>query len=318
MKRLLREPLLHFLGAGLVLSAVFAVVETDVPGPVGTIRVSAAEVQQLRARWVRNTGSPPGPAERRALIRTYVKEQLLFHEALRLGLGRNDPVVRGRLIRNMRFLHPDTTASDAELVAKARALGMIRQDPVVRRRLIQLMRFRIRSDAHVSAEAVRAYINNHRQEYGLAARYSFQHLFFSGGTRHNPGRAAQKALARLQAADGQPPAKMGDWFQLGDHFRGLSFAGIKQRFGVKFAKRVTEAPVGVWVGPVPTVYGAHLVRVTAVTPRRPADRKWLRARAVYELIARQERELMQKALDRLRARYRVILPDRLVAKASGK
>jgi len=103
---MLREPLLHFAVAGAALFALDAWV-FDRPDPK-TIDVPAATAQRLVQQHERRTGSPPTAEQRKAIVDRWVDDEVLYREALALGLDQNDPVIRGRLVEKMRFL---TTAA---------------------------------------------------------------------------------------------------------------------------------------------------------------------------------------------------------------
>lgn len=104
-----RQPLVHFLVAGAV---IFALNELrDPPEPAGSHRivVTVAAVERMAGLWQKTWGRPPSEAELQALVRDYIKEEIYYREALRLGLDVNDTVIRRRLRQKMEFLS-DTDA----------------------------------------------------------------------------------------------------------------------------------------------------------------------------------------------------------------
>jgi parvulin-like peptidyl-prolyl isomerase len=103
MKQALREPLVHFLGAG---SALFLLM-----GQFGgedsldrSITINEAEVARIASQWEQTWRSPPTPQILDSLIRDYIKEEIYFREGMRLGLDVDDPVIRRRLRAKMEFL----------------------------------------------------------------------------------------------------------------------------------------------------------------------------------------------------------------------
>jgi hypothetical protein len=103
MKQALREPLVHFLGLG---SALFLLM-----GQFGgedsldrSITINEAEVARLASQWEQTWRSPPSPQILDSLIRDYIKEEIYFREAMRMGLDVDDPVIRRRLRAKMEFL----------------------------------------------------------------------------------------------------------------------------------------------------------------------------------------------------------------------
>ncbi|GIW41704.1 MAG: hypothetical protein KatS3mg076_2281 [Candidatus Binatia bacterium] len=69
-----------------------------------TVRVDEDTVRVLRETHLRRTGEWPSRERLRDLVRNWVEEEMLYREALALGLDRDDPVVRRRLVQKMEFL----------------------------------------------------------------------------------------------------------------------------------------------------------------------------------------------------------------------
>lgn len=118
MKRLLREPLLHFLLAGTLLFAAHAWINQG-ENEAQVVRIRTADVDWLKQAWTRQRSRPPDEQQLRGLVSGYLKEQLLAREARELGLDQDDTVVRRRLAQKMEFLVQDvvsfTEPDEAEL-----------------------------------------------------------------------------------------------------------------------------------------------------------------------------------------------------------
>jgi hypothetical protein len=306
LRRLLRHPLLHFL----LLGGLLFVVRQQIPAhdeSLQTIQVSAGELQRLRAEWLRETGHAPSAAELQASLQRHLDEEILLREALKLGLESADPVARERLVQNLRFAFPESEASDEALLAEARALGLHRRDLVVRRRLAQVMAMRSVGQASFSEAELRDYVSRNPQRYASPARYAFRQVFVSGD-RPEAERRAQALLRRLRAQD-ESAATAGDPFLLGADFAPQSAAELDRAFGPGFGAALAALAPGAWAGPLRSAYGLHLVRIERVKPGAAPDFAQVRARAAYALLAEREKALLQAELMRLRARYRVQLPE---------
>ena len=66
--------------------------------------VSAAKVENLAELFERTWRRPPTQPELDGLIEDHVKEEILYREALALGLERDDIVIRRRLRQKMEFV----------------------------------------------------------------------------------------------------------------------------------------------------------------------------------------------------------------------
>ena len=124
-RRLLREPLVHFLIAGAL---VFALLSGRAPD-LGERRIVVDErvVGALVSRFYDSFRRMPTKDETDGLIRDWVQDQVYYREALALGLDENDEVVVRRMRRKMEAMAvadaETKTPDDAELQA------MIDKDP---------------------------------------------------------------------------------------------------------------------------------------------------------------------------------------------
>ncbi|WP_379545361.1 peptidyl-prolyl cis-trans isomerase [Qipengyuania sp. DSG2-2] len=110
-RRLLREPLVHFLIAGAAIFALFAWIGEPVDPADRTITLDREQQALIALDFERMTQRPPTDAELDGLIERWVREEILYREALRLGLDDRDPVVRRRMAKKMDFI----AASQADL-----------------------------------------------------------------------------------------------------------------------------------------------------------------------------------------------------------
>ena len=106
-QRLLREPLVHFLAIGVLLFVLYALVSDGRSAASNRIEITSADVDQLvlifRKQWQRS----PDARELKALIDARVREEVLYREALAMGLDENDTIVRRRLAQKVEFLMGD-------------------------------------------------------------------------------------------------------------------------------------------------------------------------------------------------------------------
>jgi hypothetical protein len=98
MKRLLREPLVHFLLIGAVMFGVYALAPDARTRPAASkeIRLSLDEISQLtllhQSQWRRL----PTPQELQRLVENKVQQEILYREALAMGLDKDDEIVKRR------------------------------------------------------------------------------------------------------------------------------------------------------------------------------------------------------------------------------
>ena len=184
MKKLLKEPLLHFLLLGAMIFALNSWRESRRPAARtgARIEVTAAIIERLCAAYERQFGQPPDVNELREQVTAHIREEVLCREALAIGLDRDDTIVRRRLAQKMEFL-----ANDIAIAAQP-------------------------TDAEL-----REFFTKNSARYAKPGRVSFQHVYFSGEKRGaSADPAAREALAAL--AKGASDETTGDPFLLGFEF----------------------------------------------------------------------------------------------------
>lgn len=117
---LIREPLIHFLFAGLAIFA-FSAWRGEPADPASRmITIDEKEVSRLTAVFAQTWQRAPRPDEIDALIREHIKDEVYAREAIRLGLDQDDPIIRRRLRAKMEFLATsavDTARPDEDTLA---------------------------------------------------------------------------------------------------------------------------------------------------------------------------------------------------------
>ena len=112
LRKVIAEPLVHFMLIGLGLFVLYQLVTPD-----GTsdrrIIVSDATVAMLAQRheavWMR----PPTPEQLRALIDTHIREEILYREGMALGLDRNDQVIQRRVLQKLDVLTEESSSLES-------------------------------------------------------------------------------------------------------------------------------------------------------------------------------------------------------------
>lgn len=109
LRQFLREPLVHFLGGALLIFAFFWATGSDRDPADYAINIDETDLARLKTDWIQNFRRPPTQQELDGLIDQEIAEEIYYREALRLGLDKNDPVIRRRLFIKMRFVDGQDT-----------------------------------------------------------------------------------------------------------------------------------------------------------------------------------------------------------------
>jgi peptidyl-prolyl cis-trans isomerase C len=296
------RPILHFflLGTALLafqrflLPALLPAGEASSPALV----IPAERVAELRRQ---TTAVEPAAAaeELAARIGAEVDDELLYRRALALGLDRGDPVVRNRLIQNMRFAAAEPERDDTALYQEALALGLDRTDLVVRRRLVQRMRMRIESRARRTEPdeaALRDWFDAHAERFVRPARARVTQIYF-GRDHEAQARAAHEALT---GAGPEAAHSLGDPFLHPAAQPLQSERELARRFGPDFARAVFALEPGRWSAPIASAYGFHLVWVHERTEAEPLVLDDVRSQVRYAVLAERADRALAEELAALR------------------
>jgi hypothetical protein len=234
MKKLLREPLLHFLLLGAAIFAAYSFVSKRSSTEPGKIVITQGQVESLVIGFSRTWQRPPTDKELAGLIRDRVREEVYYREAMALGLDKDDTVIRRRLRQKMEFVSDDLAAqaepTDAEL---------------------------------------NAYLQAHADKFPVEQRFTFRQVYLNPD-KHRANLAGDTArlLAQLQqSGDKADISALGDTFLLEHDFKALPASEVAKQFGEQFAAKLGELPPGQWQGPVESGYGVHLVKVSERSER---------------------------------------------------
>jgi hypothetical protein len=105
----MREPLLHFLLGGAGLFLLFSYVSDPLTGGDDQIVVTSGQIEHFVTLFVKTRQRTPTDVELRGLVDNHVLEEVLYREALAMGLDKDDSIVRRRLRQKIEFLLDDFT-----------------------------------------------------------------------------------------------------------------------------------------------------------------------------------------------------------------
>jgi parvulin-like peptidyl-prolyl isomerase len=272
-----RKPLLHFLVIGAVLFGVHTLFRKSTSEEENRIEVSAADINRMRELWQRQWRRPPTERELNGLIENFIREEILYREAIAMGLDQDDTVIRRRMAQKMEFLSNGLAA------------------------LVQ-----------PTEDEIRQYFEENVEKYGEPERLSLSHVYFSTDRRGATAEADARELLEQLRTESIPPAKLrtlGDPFMLQYDYPSRSQRDIRELFGTAFAESVFGLEPGPWQGPIQSSYGLHLVRLHDRTASRLPELAEVRDRVQADLLDQRRREMNDAFYSGLRKRYEVTVDE---------
>jgi hypothetical protein len=277
--RLPFELLVHVVALGPLLYAGYWLV-ADHGAARERIVVDGSQVAAIRAQfrgtWHRN----PTDDELRSLVEALVHEAILRREGETLGLPRNDPAAAERV------LHEYVMQAHERVAARA-----------------------------PTEEELASWLALHAADYARPATVSFsQLLLVAAGTPGDPAAAAMRARFRLNR--GVRRAKLSLPTTLPAREFGVRLDQVAREYGHSFADVVAKLPVGIWLGPIESHYGAHLVRVESRMPGTTPPLDDVRQEVLRDFEMKRLQRALEDGLAAMRRKYEVVVEPEPARQAS--
>jgi len=276
--RVIREPLFQFLLIGAAIYGVYALYgERPQEEQDRTIVITGDHVNSLATSFARRWNRAPTNEELLGLVREYVRETLLYREALAMGLDKDDHIIRRRMAQKLEFLTND----------------LVKLNPP--------------DDA-----VLEAYLRENIDVFRAPDLVTFSHVFIDPDKRGDSTLPdGEKLLLKLQAngAPTQEILKLGDRFMMQSYFPEASYHEVQRQMGAGFADSVMKLEPGKWHGPVLSGYGVHLVYVSDYMAAGDPLLADVREAVLDSWFRRQTEEFNAQYLDALSERYEIIIEE---------
>ena len=273
MKKILSEPLLHFLFIGALLFLGFAVFSSDDQGQDTTIVVTENDISVLKADFERTWQRPPREKELKGLLDDMVREEIAYREGLALGLDRDDPYIRRRLRMKLELMLEDISAQGSP-----------------------------------TDDMLQQFLAENQEKFRQEARYGFSQIYLNPSQRRDTlEEDAQRLLEQLnQDSTRGAPATVGDSIMLPRTFPLSPSSVINRQFGSDFPGKLAELGVGAWQGPIRSGYGLHLVLLEERVAERAPELAEIRPLVERDYELQLRTELKEKIYSSLREKYTVV------------
>ena len=277
--RFVRDPLFHFLVLGAGLFMIYFLVKGFTRVPADRIVFDETQAIHLVNRFHRTMMRPPTRQELQNLAEEYVKEEILYREAQKLGLDQDDLVIRRRLRQKMEFLNADLVETESPTDAQ-----------------------------------LQTYFDDNKNKFIRPALFSFQQVYLNpykeaGGVK----QSAAEILAHLNADPklAADPNSFGDATMLPARLDSVTRREVANTFGRGFAKDIDNAPTGRWSGPYESSYGLHLVHMTKREAGDLPAMEEIRPILLLEWYNERRKEVNDRFYQAIRAHYdvEIRLPD---------
>ncbi|TKB46323.1 peptidyl-prolyl cis-trans isomerase [Thalassotalea mangrovi] len=282
MHPILKQPLLHFLLIGLILSASYLTLQSEAQDTDGEViqvnRDSLLSYMQYRNKSFNAERATElfdaMPADERAqLINDYVREEVLFNEAQKLGLDANDFVIRQRMIQKMTYLTQSLVETDKPL----------------------------------SESDLQEFYLAHKGQYVQSGTLTFTHIFFDFSTQSDEQLQQMRNQLNRDGVNASEALTLGQPFLFQRHYAKRNTDLIASHFGQDFIGQLDNAVVDnqQWQGPFRSSHGWHLVQLQARSEQQYLPFTEIRERIIADARQYYLQQQVEQLIAGVIADYRV-------------
>ena len=274
-----KDPLFHFLLLGAIIFVTYFILNPAEDNAGNQIKITQNDIDRFGQIFQKQWQRKPNKQELEGLVRAHLKEEILYREALAMGLEKDDTIVRRRLAQKVEFLITDVTVP-----------------------------------SEVADKELLTFYEKNTQRYTRAAKLSFRHIYFNPDIRgERMMDEANVTLHTLQSTNAglNVPDTYGDRYMLPLQYELTSEQEVARAFGRDFAEQLVQLEPGSWQGPVRSGYGVHLVYIKqrVASSVYPFNEVRERVKNDYLFDLRQTRN--EEVLEKLKARYEIIVEGNL-------
>jgi peptidyl-prolyl cis-trans isomerase C len=274
--KVFREPLVHFLAIGAAIFVLYSFWgQKDNGENERAITITTGEITWLTQAWEKRWNRPPTDKERQGLVDQYLREMVLYREAMAMGLDRDDTVIRRRLAQKLEFLSQD----------------LISPKPP-------------------TEDELKAYFKTHIDQYQAPDIITLSHVFIDPDLRGDSTLVDAESIKKQLQALKEPPKDIrayGDMFMLQSYYPDRSEAELLKLFGGGFARSVFELEPKQWHGPVLSGYGTHLVYVHDLLEADPPVFAEVKEQVLQNWESDKREELNEQFVASIVSRYEITI-----------
>jgi len=275
------QPVVQFMGIGLVMFLVNTyILQADSSKDENeySVFLTVGEVKSMEEIWLSKWQRPPTEPEMQGMINQRVEEAILFREAVKIGLDKNDDIIRQRMSQKLEFLSNDLIKPDS-----------------------------------ATAEEVKWYFDENIEKYTTPANITIMQLFVNPKIHGDLlEKEVSSRLKKLNVMDvsSSEISKYGDQFSLQTYYPDKSQLELAKLYGSAFATNIFELETDKWVGPVNSQYGVHLVYVMHKNPAVIPEFETVKELVTEDLQRKKQEKLNNLYIDGILSRYKVIIEDK--------
>lgn len=274
--KLIKEPILYFFILGFVIFGLHSFLNResqDDTDPL-TVDVTSADIEWIRSSWEARMKRQPTQQELQSLVSSFIRDEILYREALAMGLNDKDLVIQRRLVQKLTFVIEDLAET---------------MEP--------------------TDDELKNYMKENQGKYRIPEMMSFTHIYFNPDKRKAALKEAKIVLDRLKTAESlsEEAVSSGDMIMIASSFRKGSPDEIARVLGKEFADNLFSASEMGWQGPIMSTFGPHLVYIEEhIASKIPAFEN-IREKVKNDFMYERKNQVVDDAYKAVRSNYTILV-----------
>lgn len=267
MKKLLKEPLVHFILIGIGLFILYGWVSGREDSRE-KIYFDDYDMNNIIASWEMQWRRLPTDEELKSLVEQNIRQEVFYQEALKMNLDHNDEIIKRRLAQKMNFLSND--------------LATLKEP---------------------NENELRKYYEENQDKYLLPPIYSFYQISYRSDSRPDPESDARQSLSNIKGQSPETLKGQGDKLPFPYFFNSIDKDELDRQLGLEFATALEDLDTAAWSGPVRSGFGWHLVHMTKKIPARAPEFQSILKELKRDFEYENQRKINDQVYDELRSNY---------------
>lgn len=267
MKKLIKEPLIHFLLIGLSIFILYGIVgesESD----ENTIVFNSYDLNNILSKWELQWKRPPTEEELKNSIEQNIKQELFYQEALKMNLDHNDEIIKRRLSQKMEFLSND----------------LVNMQPP-------------------TEEELKAFYNSNKSNYLSNFSFTVHQITFSYDNHNSPLYQSKSALNTVNITELESLKNKGDNMPYPSYFENSDENQIRRSLGKEFVDGLKKSELNTWIGPIKSGFGYHLVYITDKKEPEPIPFQQIKDRIQNDFNYQRQQEMDASLFNEIKKQY---------------
>lgn len=269
MKKLLKEPLLHFMLLGVLIFALYGIVNKENDSE-SVIMIDDYDMDNIIASWEMQWKRLPTDEELKSLVDQNIRQEIFYQEALKMNLDHNDEIIKRRLAQKMQFLSNDLATLN---------------EP--------------------SDEELKKFYDANFEDYLTPAEYSFYQIILSPDYRKDPKKDAEQILSEFANGSFEEMKTKGDPLPFPYFFENTDVDEINRQLGMKFSNALKTTKTKIWTGPILSGFGYHLVYLVDKTGPQIPDFNTVKENLLRDLEYENQKNLNNQIFKELKKNYEI-------------